>query len=230
MHSETASLELVACKQRSQRTCSENSNDAFLGVLGNSTRPECNEEMPMIALFCSGASSRCRFIWKSAEIFGKRHLRLAFISSVAGALVLAIPGEIEVNSASTSARDDSKIVAALDTEYQAAVKSNDATVMDRVLADDFLLVTGSGKTFTKVDLLAEARSERFTYEHQEDSEQAVRVWGDTAVVTAKLWGKGTESGKQFDRMLWFSDIYVRTPTGWRYVFGQVSLPLPKSLE
>jgi hypothetical protein len=24
----------------------------------------------------------------------------------------------------------------------------------------------------------------------------------------------------------FSDTYVRTPSGWRYVFGQASLPLP----
>ena len=26
---------------------------------------------------------------------------------------------------------------------------------------------------------------------------------------------------------WFSDTYVRTPGGWRYVFGQLSLPMPK---
>jgi len=38
-------------------------------------------------------------------------------------------------------------------------------------------------------------------------------------------GEGTEEGKAFDYKLWFSDTYVRTPTGWRYVFGQASLPL-----
>jgi len=37
-------------------------------------------------------------------------------------------------------------VAALDTEYQAAVKANDVATMDRILADDFVLVTGLGKT------------------------------------------------------------------------------------
>ena len=58
--------------------------------------------------------------------------------------------------------------------------------------------------------------------------QKVRVWGDTAVVTALLWVKGTGSGKTFDRKLWFSDTYVRTPTGWRYVFGQASLALPST--
>jgi len=30
--------------------------------------------------------------------------------------------------------------------------------MDRILADDFVLVTGVGKTYTKPDLLNEARS------------------------------------------------------------------------
>jgi ketosteroid isomerase-like protein len=127
----------------------------------------------------------------------------------------------------SAADDDKKLVAALDTQYQAAVEKNDVTTMDRILADDFILVIGSGKTYTKSDLLQEARSGHVVYEHQSDSEQTVRVWGDTAVVTAKLWEKGTEDGKPFDSTLWFSDTYVRTPTGWRYVFGQASLPLPR---
>lgn len=99
--------------------------------------------------------------------------------------------------------------------------------MDRILADDFALVTGRGKTYSKADLLKEARDKATVYEHQEDSNQKVRVWGDTAVVTALLWAKGTEQAKPIEYKLWFSDTYVRTPTGWRYVFGQASLPLPK---
>lgn len=122
--------------------------------------------------------------------------------------------------------DDRKTVAALDTRYQAAVKVNDAATMDRILADNFILVTGSGKKYTKADLLQDARSGLVQYDHQEDTEQTVRVWGDTAVVTAKLWEKGTDNGKSFDHTVWFSDVYVRTPEGWKYVFGQSSLPLP----
>jgi uncharacterized protein (TIGR02246 family) len=123
---------------------------------------------------------------------------------------------------------DEQAVAALDTQYQAAVAKNDAAAMDRILADDFVLVTGKGKVFTKADLLNEARSGKTVYEKQEDSSQKVRVWGDTAVVTALLWEKGTEDGKPFDYRLWFSDTYVWTPSGWRYVFGQASIPLPGS--
>jgi ketosteroid isomerase-like protein len=122
--------------------------------------------------------------------------------------------------------DDAATVAALDTEYQAAVKRNDATTMDRILADDFVLVTGRGQVYSKADLLRDARNKTSVYEHQEEIEQKVRVWGDTAVVTALLWIKGSSGDKPFERKLWFSDTYVQTPKGWRYVFGQASLPLP----
>lgn len=122
--------------------------------------------------------------------------------------------------------DDMATVARLDTEYQAAVKRNDAAAMDKILADDFVLVTGRGQTFSKADLLKAARDKSSIYEKQDELEQKVRVWGDTAVVTALLWLKGTTDGKPFERKLWFSDTYVRTPSGWRYALGQASLALP----
>jgi ketosteroid isomerase-like protein len=125
-----------------------------------------------------------------------------------------------------SVANDEKAVEALDIEYQIAVKQNDVATMDRLLADDFVSVTGLGKTYTKADLLEEARMKRTVYEHQEDSARKVRVWDDTALVTALLWAKGTGDGKAFDYKLWFSDTYVRTPAGWRYVFAQASTRLP----
>lgn len=130
---------------------------------------------------------------------------------------------------SASASDDEKAVAGLDTQYQAAVKANDAETMDRILSEDFVLVTGRGRVSTKADLLKAARAKLMTYEHQEEEEgtQKVRVWGDTAVVTARLWVRGTEDGTPVDYKVWFSDTYTRTPKGWRYAFGQASTPSAK---
>jgi ketosteroid isomerase-like protein len=153
----------------------------------------------------------------------EKKMKVAGLCVVAG-LVL---GGITAAAAATyvSSDDDAKVVAALDKQYQAAVEKNDATTMSRILADDFVLVVGSGKSFSKTDLLTQARSGRIRYERQDDSAQTVRVWGDAAVVTAKLWAKGTDAGQPFEQQLWFSDVYIRTPTGWRYAFGQASLPL-----
>jgi ketosteroid isomerase-like protein len=137
---------------------------------------------------------------------------------------------LKPNSANplNSSLDDRSTVAALDERYQSAVKRNDVGTMDRILADDFVLVTGSGKNYSKADLLKESGSGEYVYEHQEDAERNVRLWGDIAVVTAKLWAKGMDNGRAFDHTVWFSDVYIRTPRGWRYVFGQSSLPLPQN--
>jgi ketosteroid isomerase-like protein len=144
-------------------------------------------------------------------------------------LIVLLP----LSNASTlnaSLEDDAKAVAALDTKYQAAVKANDATTMDQILADDFVLVRGRGSVFSKADLLDSAWKKEATYERQDEEPgtQKVRVWGDTAVVTALLWIKSVQRDKPADYKLWFSDTYIRTPTGWRYVFGQASLPSPKA--
>jgi ketosteroid isomerase-like protein len=152
----------------------------------------------------------------------RSHRILSLSALVAGGVMLA--GSL---GGGAPAADDAATIAALDTRYQAAVKANDWAGMDAILADDFALVTGSGKAFTKADLLDAARGKTTTYELQEDSAQRVRVWGNTAVVTALLREKGVDGGKAFDKRLWFSDVYVKGPKGWRYVFGQASLALPQ---
>jgi ketosteroid isomerase-like protein len=126
--------------------------------------------------------------------------------------------------------DDRRVLAALDTRYQKAVQDNDAKTMAAILADDFILVEGDGKRSTKADLVNDAASGKTHYEHQQDTEQTVMVSGDTAVVTAKLWAKGIEDGVKVDYEMWFSDVYVRTPKGWSYLFGQASLPLPAPVK
>jgi ketosteroid isomerase-like protein len=169
----------------------------------------------------------------SAADFPPQIFTRSFLPSLARfAITLLAIGTVLVIDASksfASASDDEKIVAALDTQYQAAVKNNDAATMDRILADDFMLVTGRGKTQSKADLLKEARSKAIIYEHQEDSNQKVRVWGDTAVVTALLWAKGTEEGKPFEYKLWFSDMYVRTATGLALPLAQDRCHSPGAL-
>jgi ketosteroid isomerase-like protein len=150
---------------------------------------------------------------------------MGLLSKTAGFVAIPILMNVTALKGADAANADMKIVADLDTQYQKAVEQNDAETMDKILADDFVLVTGLGKIYTKADLLADARSKRAIYEVQNDSRRTVRVWGDTAIVTALLWAKGVEDGKPFEYRLWFSDTYVKTGKGWRYVFAQASTRL-----
>jgi ketosteroid isomerase-like protein len=137
------------------------------------------------------------------------------------------PVEISCPAADQCEADRAK-VAALDFAFQQAVKVNDVETIDRILHPDFWLVLGNGTVVTRQELIDEARSGAIKYEIQDEDPgtQTVRLWKDTAVVTARLRIRGVRDGKPFDRTLWFSDTYVRTPSGWKYAFAQASLPLP----
>jgi ketosteroid isomerase-like protein len=135
-------------------------------------------------------------------------------------------------SAGAATDDDARTIAAIDTQYQAAVESGDWQTMDRILHPDFMLVLGDGVTYSRQRLLDSARNRVVVFEKQVEmpGTQVVRMYGqDTATVTALLWVKGTRNDGRpaFDYKLWFTDTYVRTAEGWRYAFGQASLPLPK---
>lgn len=133
---------------------------------------------------------------------------------------------IAIGSAAFAADDDAKTVAALDTEYQAAVERNDAATMDRILHPDFVLVLGNGKAVSRAGLIASARDKEVVYEKQVEvpGSQQVRLYGkDTATVTACLWIKYTDAQRKLhDYKVWFTDTYVRTTDGWKYAFGMAA--------
>jgi ketosteroid isomerase-like protein len=143
--------------------------------------------------------------------------------------LLGLAGLLASPNAGATEEADRRMVAKLDTEFQAAVKRNDADAIARILHKDMVLVLGDGRVSSRDEQIEEARKKVISYERQDEDpgSQSVRVSGDTAVVTARLWIKGLHGGTAFDRRVWFSDTYVRTAAGWQYFFGQASLPLPR---
>jgi ketosteroid isomerase-like protein len=135
--------------------------------------------------------------------------------------VVAFPGP-----ARPSLPDDVRAVTVLNERYQKAVLESDAATMDAILADDFVLYASSGAEFSKKDLLADARRKDLVFHRNECSNVRVRVWSDTAVVSASLWEAGTDKGTTFDHKVDFADVYVRTPKGWKYVVGH-AWPTPR---
>jgi ketosteroid isomerase-like protein len=147
---------------------------------------------------------------------------------LSGLLTVATTGLFSTTAVAGTPDEDRRILAELDIAYQAAVKVNDAATMDRILHDDFVLVLGDGTVHTKADLLRSARTRHVTFEQQDEDPgtQVVRLYGDTAMVSARLWLKGRVDGKDFDFRVWFSDTYIRTPQGWRYAFAQAGARMP----
>jgi ketosteroid isomerase-like protein len=145
-----------------------------------------------------------------------------------GWLAVAATGSLAASTLASNPAEDRRILSEMDVAYQAAVKVNDAETMDRILHDDFVLVLGDGTVHTKADLLRSARTRHVSFEQQDEDPgtQVVRLYGDTAMISARLWLKGSVGGNDFDFRVWFSDTYIRTPQGWRYVFAQAGARMP----
>jgi ketosteroid isomerase-like protein len=146
-------------------------------------------------------------------------------SVLIGGIFLLSVVSVGCSAAAQTPEEDRRTVAALDTAYQLAVKHNDFAAMDRILHEDFVLVLGDGQAVGREALFATERQTTYEQQDEEPGTRTVRLYGDTAIVTAKLRLKGTNAHGPFDDTLWFSDTYVRTDSGWRYAFAQASLPL-----
>ena len=98
-------------------------------------------------------------------------------ASTMGAAVTAAALLVGSSASVASPQQDRAEVAAIDVKYQDAVKRNDAETMAQILHEDFVLVLGTGKTYTRGDLLESARSRHIDYERQDEDPgtQTVRL-------------------------------------------------------
>src|SRR5947209_3342837 len=103
--------------------------------------------------------------------------------------------------------EDQAQVSALDLAYQDAVKRNDADKIDTILHSCFAMILGDGRQVSRQEILDLARNRviEFEIQDEEPGTQCVRVWGNTAIVTACLHIKGRKGIQEFERRVWFSD-------------------------
>jgi ketosteroid isomerase-like protein len=123
---------------------------------------------------------------------------------------------------------DSKIVAqliAVDKQMQRSFIDRDAATLAAILSDDYLLVSSSGREYTKADVLNELNSPDSIWEINETSGWNVRVHGDVAIVVATLHQRGVDHGKPFDNTVKFSDTYIKEKGYWRNIHAHASRPV-----
>lgn len=127
--------------------------------------------------------------------------------------------------ATGNSRDQDTIREILDLERQAkdAAVHRDPTFSQRMLADDYMAITPLGQVITKADTVAARRSGQLRYDSIEISEVMVRVYGNTAVVTARAAVKGTDLGEEFDGAYRFTRVWVRRSGRWQATSYQATV-------
>jgi ketosteroid isomerase-like protein len=110
----------------------------------------------------------------------------------------------------------------LENEFARAIASNDADALDRLLADDWIIVEPDGGMIDKARFLGVIGSGALSHESMESTDLRARLYGDTAVVTGLTTSKGKFMGQDFTSCERATDIFVKQADRWQCVFTQLT--------
>jgi hypothetical protein len=123
------------------------------------------------------------------------------------------------------AGDQETIREIIEMERQAREASirRDSEFSQRTLAEDYVAITPLGQVTTKQDTVSARKSGQLRYDTINVSDMVVRVYGDTAVVTARADVKGHQLGEDFSGPYRYTRVWVRRTGHWQAVSYQATV-------
>jgi len=118
-------------------------------------------------------------------------------------------------------------LARLEADWNAAHVRGDAAALDRLFAEDVVVMVPGMRVMTKVDAVGMFTSGRMKFDRYETSETEFRVYDATAIVTGRLRRTRVLAGATVDDDWRFTKVYVRRAGRWQVVsFHASNIALP----
>ena len=112
-------------------------------------------------------------------------------------------------------------VLAAERQFFASLIAADGPALERVLADDFLLIdVMRGAEVSKGDLVAALEAGQVRFDGIEASGTRARLYGDAAVVTGRTEMRMTFGGTSVTVGSRYTHVFVRQGQEWRFVSAQ----------
>jgi hypothetical protein len=126
---------------------------------------------------------------------------------------------------SLESEDQQTIREIVDMERQAKEASlrRDGDFTERTLAEDYVAITPLGQVKTKQDSVTARKSGQLRYDTIDVSDMVVRIYGDTAVVTARADVKGHQLGEDFSGPYRYTRVWIRRAGHWQAVSYQATV-------
>ena len=105
----------------------------------------------------------------------------------------------------------------LESEWNAAHLRGDAASLDRIFADDLVVVVPTMRAMTKAESLGVFASGRMKFDRYETADTTFRVHGDTAITNGRLRRTRTINGETVDDDWRFTKVYLRRGDSWQVV-------------
>ena len=107
-------------------------------------------------------------------------------------------------------------------QWAKAIVSNNAAAIGSFMADDWVIVGENGTT-NKPDFLSWVASGDLTHETMETvGEARIVIYGETAVLTARVTNNGRYKNQPFSADEWTTDVFRRRENSWSCVLSHVT--------
>jgi ketosteroid isomerase-like protein len=107
-------------------------------------------------------------------------------------------------------------------ELAQALVKNDAEAVGRFLTDDWMIVDPDGGIIERARFLAVIQSGALTHEMMESDDIRVRIYGNTALVTALTTTKGRFNGHAFTTQERATDVFVQEHGRWQCALSHLT--------
>ena len=111
----------------------------------------------------------------------------------------------------------------------AAIARGDLQTYDRIVADDYVAFQATGSESTKAEILAAYRAGSLHYTGLEIYDVQGRVFGDTAVVSARTKGMRRDGDHDVPNRVRYIRVYAKRDGKWRAV-TQMSAPAARGIR
>lgn len=119
-----------------------------------------------------------------------------------------------------AAQDARQEILAADARRFAATIQRNLAALDGLLAADLTYIHSNGQLETKAQFLETLRSGKLRFLSAKPSGQAVRVYGNTAVVTGKVELKAKVQAGEVALSLRFTEVWVKSGSAWKLTAWQ----------
>lgn len=116
----------------------------------------------------------------------------------------------------------------LEEEWHNAYVKRDATPLERILADEYIAVGGSGRSIGKAQTVEGLTNDTATYEYSTPYDMDFRFYDDTVVVIGRTKEKGkNKDSAEFTVEYRWTDVFVKRDGRWQCVAAQIArIPPP----
>lgn len=120
--------------------------------------------------------------------------------------------------------NDQQQVLQVALERSAALVKGDAQTLERLLAEGFVYTNASGVMLGKEEYLEMyVASGDMRWEAQELEDIEVRLYGHTAILTARIHDRASYQNQVLDAHFRTTQVYVKTALGWVCIAAQTTL-------